>query len=76
MIRVKRNRCVGSTYGIHCKTVRSSLFVRFARAVDKLVTRVQEWLEKPDGQFEKTIAYIILSIILVVILTSVIRRSI
>lgn len=38
------------------------LFRRFARLVDRLITKVQEWLEAPDTVREKAVVYIILAL--------------
>jgi hypothetical protein len=35
---------------------------RLARALDRLVTRVQEWLEAPRGRREEKVAYILLAL--------------
>lgn len=45
-------------------SVRPSLVARVARAVDKLITRTQEWMERPDGAAEKILAFITITMVL------------
>ena len=51
---------VGLPAGIRRRVARPSIWRRFARAVDKLITRVQEWLERPDTAAAKLVANLII----------------
>jgi hypothetical protein len=51
---------VGLQVGIRRPVSRPSIWRRFARAIDKLITRVQEWLERPDTEAAKLVANLII----------------
>lgn len=47
---------VGLPVGIHRRVANPSLMDRVARALDRLITRTQEWLEAPGHQIDRCIA--------------------
>ena len=56
---------VGLPVGIRRPVSRPSIWRRLARAVDKLLTRTQEWLEAPDTAEAKLVANLICGAVVV-----------
>lgn len=63
---------VGLPVGIRRKVSGPSARVRFARAMDRLITRAQERLEKKDGKGWKMVVFTALAIGFVYILVEVV----
>jgi hypothetical protein len=50
----------GLPVGIRRRAARQTIALRTARVVDRLITRVQEWLEGPDTVRVKGSAYLLI----------------
>lgn len=65
---------VGLPVGTRQRMTRLSLGTLVARKVDRLITRVQEWLEGPDLVGELMVAYAIIGAAVVVMAAAVVGR--
>lgn len=62
---------VGLPAGIRRRVARPSIWRRFARAVDKVITRAQEWLEGRDRDIDKVVANLIICAAVIYLAASV-----
>lgn len=75
-MRHEQRKVVGLPVGIRRRAAtRPPLMARAARKLDRLITRVQEWLEGPDRRVDLMVAYGIIAAALVVIAAAVVRLA-